>query len=405
MRHALSLAWAVTLLSACASHDVGDTNHAAVALEQLRTGSSSKTAPWVSASLERAVARISDLQADSFGDHARNGVEDEDPDDGGWDWLVAPSATSHSTSASPDNLFGAVGLAPWAVARGVRISLRTAATALDTAWGARRNVSIDSPTDIVFLVVLDKLYPGPRWAHLARERYDARVAAAGGALALGEAVRDARHAAGADGLIAYDLGWFALSALALDESFPHSGYDIDFVSYVEVVASDLTSAAPRFDHVDPSEAYYVQGLAWSALVATWDRGTAVLASNLQRHLLALQMDDGSWPYNADYPGPHLQSTAHVLMTLGLTHRGHALYGRGMHDASTWLQSKQAENGGWPYTSEQEYPLLDAEIALAIYLGATKHSGLSSASVARSRMALTSPISVDMPPISAPIRLP
>lgn len=404
MRQALSLVCGITLLSACAGDEVGGPDNAAVALQHLRMGSSSRLAPWVSESLARAAVRLSDLQADSFGDPARNGIEDGDPDDGGWDWMVAPSATSHTADASPDNLFGAVGLAPWATARS-RISWRTTASLLEAAWGIHRNAAIDSAPDIVFLVVLDELSPGPRWARLARERYDARLAAAGGAVALGEAVRDARHAAGTDGLIAYDLGWFALGALALDESFPRAGYDIDFMTYAGLVTDDLASATPCFDYRDPTEVYFAQGLAWSSLIASWDPSTRELASNLQQQLLELQTEEGAWPYNADYPEPHLQSTAHALMTLGLMRHGRVHHSGAMHEASVWLRSKQAKNGGWPYTSEQEYPLLDAEIALALYVAGTKHTGLPSTSVARTKMALSRAGAAQLPPIAAPIRLP
>ena len=51
-------------------------------------------------------------QADDTEDNAGNGDPDvpDDPDDGGWDWsLTAPNFT-HSTGASPTNIYGATAM-------------------------------------------------------------------------------------------------------------------------------------------------------------------------------------------------------------------------------------------------------------------------------------------------------
>jgi hypothetical protein len=68
----------------------------------------------IRAALRRGADRLAALQADTIGDNAGNGVTDTDPDDGGWDFIIAPSATSHTPSASPTNLYGETALGAWA---------------------------------------------------------------------------------------------------------------------------------------------------------------------------------------------------------------------------------------------------------------------------------------------------
>src|SRR6187402_867287 len=55
--------------------------------------------------------RLCRLQADIIGDGAGNGLDDDDPDDGGWDFTLDTSASEHSASSSPSNTYGATALA------------------------------------------------------------------------------------------------------------------------------------------------------------------------------------------------------------------------------------------------------------------------------------------------------
>jgi|GEM_PF-2336918 len=356
------------LLSTCAAVDeeVPATTEAS-----LRTLSGltavSQASPALRTSIVRAGLRLCDLQADRFGDSARNGLVDDDPDDGGWDWQTRPSASAHSSEASATNLYGATALGVWAALQTGAPRPRLGAALSSAYRGIEQNPEVASAPDISLLALMSERFFDERYAELARERYDGRVAAAGDASSLAASIRDARHGAGADGLIAYDLAWFALGALALGQKFPRAGYFADFQSYSAAVIEDLTASTPNFDYRDAHEHYYVTGLAWSMLVSSWMPRSRVLFAELRSLLLDRQLSDGAWPHNADFPAGNLQATAHALIALGLASHGDATPPAVGGLAADWLISQQNENGGWPYTQDEEFPLLDAEAALGLSL--------------------------------------
>lgn len=404
-----SFTFVCLLTGACGGVDPEAPPASTQSLEVLRVGPVTRASLPLRQSVSRAASRLCDLSADILGDSARNGLVDADPDDGGWDWTLPPSSTSHSSEASPENLYGAVALAPWAAWRMGIVQPRARGALRDAFLGAERNVLVDSPPDFVWLVLLDDVLKNGRAPALARERYDARVVAAGGARAQGEAIRDSRHAAGADGLIAYDLTWLALGALALDGAFPNAGYHADFETYAAIVVDDLTSPSPDFDYRDPHEAFYTQGLAWSLVAASFESSTRPLFVDLRERLLAAQLADGAWAWSGDYPAANLQVTAHALMALSLGIHGRFSPFRARRAAASFLISRQQDNGGWLSTDAQagtpaeEAPLLDAEIVLSVYLAETGEGledGLGQSSAGRH----ISPLSVLpalAPALSAP----
>lgn len=371
---------AVLLVGACTgdvdAFEEEDTAVAASSLEILRGaglhgghGGHGGSTPGLRNVLRRGAARLADLQADTIGDNARNGLTDADPDDGGWDFKLPAAAAAHTPSASPTNLFGATALGAWAAVRADAAGQRAISVALDAGLGMQADPDVDSAPDFVFGVLLAELAENDGFAELARQRYDARRAAAGGAAGLGAFIRDARHAAGHDGLIAYDLGWLVLGAAALDAAFPGAGYRADADTYAQIVIDDLTGPSPRFDLDDAHERSYVTGLAWSMVAAAWlgERGTL---RQVRARLLAEQRGDGAWGWNADQPAPDLQSTAHALQTLALSG---ALPGRANQPAkraARWLVGRQASAGGWPDAAGIELPLVDAEILLGLALART-----------------------------------
>ncbi|MGC4087891.1 MAG: hypothetical protein QM756_08340 [Polyangiaceae bacterium] len=389
MHRQLSLV-ACLALSACAAASTDETDDVQVSLSALSALPSMAPAA-TRASLVHAASRLCDLEADRAGDPAHNGDVDGDPDDGGWDWLVDPATSSHTSSPSLENLYGSVASAVWAGARLAPRDARFRALLVDASSGAAARPEVDSPTDFVWLTLLSDMFHERSYSALARARYDARITAAGGATALGLALAEARHAAGADGLIAYDLAWYALSAAAL-------GYRGDYESFVRVGLDDLNSSTPSFDYRDGHEAYYVQGLSWSLLLASWSRSSRALFSELDARLLAQQLPNGAFGYNDDFPAANLQATAHALTVLGLARRAapHSV----SHAAAAWLLSEQAENGGWVYTPGQEYPLLDAEITLGVFLADTAAGSRGLVSAARLRAALevpSTPPALALPP--------
>ncbi|HEU4728876.1 MAG TPA: hypothetical protein VFT22_13325 [Kofleriaceae bacterium] len=326
--------------------------------------------PAVHRALRGAAARLSALQADAIGDNARNGLDDADPDDGGWDFIVSPAATAHTAAASPTNLFGATGLGVWAALDTGSAGNRALVTALGAAAGMQGNPDVDSAPDFVFAVLIAELADNPGFTAVARAHYDAKRAAFGGAAGLGAFIRDARHAGREDGLIPYDLGWFVLAAAALDAAFPGAGYRSDADTFAQIVVDDLGSATPRFDLADPREEFYVTGLAWAQVAAAWVHAQGLLVQ-ARAHLLAEQHADGAWGTSANQPADDLQSTAHALQTLALTDREARGARAAERRAARWLLNGQAASGGWSDASGVELPLVDADIALGLMLAETE----------------------------------
>jgi hypothetical protein len=317
--------------------------------------------------LAAAADRLSDLQADRIGDNARNGLADDDPDDGGWDFTLASSVTSHSPTPSPENTYGATAIGPWTAFQSGSDTARTRTTLLGAGLGAQERPEIDSPQDFVYLTLLSDVADDPAFTDLARARYDAKVTAAGGARALAEDDRDFRHAGGNDGLILYDLAWYTLGAIALDGAFPGVGYDADAGVYAGVAVSDITSSAPFFDVEDANERFYYQGLAWSLVVLTRDGSAPELLARVRDILRDAQAANGSWGFNAATPTDDLQSTAHVVQALSITAGDRREDRAEARRGAAWILPLQAANGGWEYAPGQESTLVDAEAMLALYL--------------------------------------
>jgi len=354
------------------SDEVVGADAAASSFENLRTGHGDRG--YVSPAVRRAIAggaaRLTALQADTTGDNAGNGLNDIDPDDGGWDFTIAASATGHTAAPSPTNLFGETGLGAWAAVDSRISGPRVLVTALDAGTGMQRNPDIDSPPDFVFGVLLAELADNPGFAEIARQHYDAKLVTFGRAVGLGTTIRDVRHAGHEDGLIAYDLGWLILSAVALDSVFPNAGYDTDANTYAGIVVDDLTSATPRFDFRDPTEGFYVTGLAWSQ-VASAQLGARALFRQVRNQLLDEQHADGAWGDSAAHPADDLQSTAYALQTLALTDRSTPRSRRAERRAAGFLVRAQAASGGWSDATNVELPLVDADIVLGLMLSQTE----------------------------------
>ena len=378
----LGVVLGLTVCSAC-SAEFGDPDpahstdassaEAAPAFDLLRAGHHGArcgAARGVRRALGAAAARLAALQADTIGDNAHNGVDDADPDDGGWDFIIAPTATEHSAAASPPNLFGATALAEWAAVETGSAGHRALVAALDAGLGMQRNPDVDSAPDFVFGVLLAELADNRGFADIARAHYDAKRASRTDAAGLGTLIRDARHAANEDGLIPYDVGWFVLAAAALDSAFPGAGYDRDATTYARIVVDDLTSGSPDFDFRDPAEGFYGTGLAWSLVASAWLHDTG-LVRDVRAQLLARQHADGAWQLDASQPGDDLQATAHALQTLALTGQSTGPIRRAVRRAAEFLLRAQAASGGWVDATDHELPLVDADIALGLMLSRTE----------------------------------
>jgi|GEM_PF-4514393 len=203
--------------------------------------------------------RLVDLQADITADNAGNGLDDIDPDDGGWDWEILPSETEHSENPSPENLFGVTGdgvLASFQDGGGIRLAI----SLVDAYYGISGNPDIDSGTDFGFLCRLSDLTGDSSYAKLAKERWDTKMALYGGADSLAILIKESRHSSGYDGLIPWDIGLYIKDGLKLQEYFPGQGYLSDAIDMADVIYGDLTSEEPYFDMYDGYEWFYTFGL-------------------------------------------------------------------------------------------------------------------------------------------------
>ncbi len=306
--------------------------------------------------------RLVDLQADMTADNAGNGFDDTDPDDGGWDWYLLPSDSAHSSSASPENLFGvtANGLLSAFQAEG---GLRLAIGILDAYYGIVENPDIDSGPDFGFLVALSEISGDPYYANLARDRWDLKMASYGGADSLALLIKESRHPDW-DGLIPWDIGLFIESAMALQEYFPGQGYLSDAIDMADVIYNDISSPSPYFDMEDETEPAYTLGL--QGIVVSFGLTDVYLDYGVDAALILLnsQNTDGSWGWNADYPDGDEQSTAYVVMGFGILDVPYRIVNNAAQRGSDWLASRQEPNGGWDLGG-YEYPEVNGECLRAI----------------------------------------
>ena len=327
---------------------------------------------WQRRVLRRGLRRQVRLQADIVGDNARNGYVDEDPDDGGWDFDLTPATAEHSSAPSPSNTYGVTAIGGWMaglVSRGSRlpVAARWMVSALDTFIGAERRAEVDSAPDFAFFALLTLHTHNPGFAEMARERYEAKVSAAGTPQALGQDIRQRRGNAGQAGLIPFDLGWLVVAALSLDTAFPGQGYADHARVYGGIVADDIVDPSGFFKPNDAAQAFHTQGLAWAAIALHCGSNRRARAQRLRRRLLRRQLADGSWPWNETFAGSDYQSTAAALLGLRLLPARMRPARAAAGAAVAWLASRQLPNGGWQYAPGRENTEVNSEILLALAL--------------------------------------
>ena len=119
-------------------------------------------------------------QADKTEDNAGNGppfdFTDIDPDDGGWDWILAIPTFTHSAAASSTNLFGATAMGLYYAY--LETSDPVYMAAMDDA-AFQMNLdptgTIDSASDLIFLMLYDDIKSSPgTWDTLAKFKYDTK---------------------------------------------------------------------------------------------------------------------------------------------------------------------------------------------------------------------------------------
>ena len=352
--------WLVVMVGACTNESASNDEAANVAdLGTLSAPHSEHGSHALRLAVCRGAQRIVDQQADITGDNAHNGLVDTDPDDGGWDFTI-PAGTSHTAAVSFENLYGGTALGLWAAHEAGCDSMRITVGALDAGVGMQHRPEVDSPPDFVFGVQLAALAENPGFAELARARYDAKVAANGGAAGLGTLIKNFRHAGHADALIPYDLGWLVISTAALDVAFPNAGYHADADTYAGIANGSLVLD-------DSTQRFYITGVAWAQITTAWLHDPAF--AHARQVLLDAQLADGGWFSDSTHPDDDLQSTAHALQTLALTGDGHASR-KAQRRGARWLVQAQAASGGWIDPGNTETPLVEGDIVLGLVLSQT-----------------------------------
>ena len=346
---------------------------------------STNASPNSTLDYETAIIKASDrlvaLQADITEDNAGNGAPDDDPDDGGWNWLIDETATGYvGTGPSSENLYGLIALG---ILKTYKINPKgTYMTAMvDVYTGVNNRPEVDSAPDFTFLVKLSQLTGNPVYAELARGRYQTKISSVGdyngdgevNATDIAEYIRDARHSQGYDGLIPWDINLYVQAALALNSYYPGEGYDKDAIAMAEVIYQDMTGNPGYFKHPENQWFYYyVLGLS-GALQAFTSTGTHLTgnfsAEEIKNFLIENQSNDGSWNSTSYWDGtnwywayPDIQSTAYAIMAL--ISYGDSASILAATKAADWLISKQNPNGGWTVSSE--CPEVDSEVAQAIF---------------------------------------
>ena len=330
----------------------------------------------------------SDISEDNAGNGSGGSESPNDPEDGGWDWALNWNTDPHfhSTSASPTNTYGATaqGLY-WAYLKSPNAGLWTAL--LDAAnfmVAAGPNV-IRSGADMKFLMLFDDLYddevaPTSTYSDAARAKYDGRITFYGSATALAQFIRDARNGQGySDGLIAWDVGIFAVVAQMLDARYPGNGYDADADAVAEVLWQDSFNDSPGYFDVvddqgyDPGYAdadFWMYNLGLTGLIDAFDASGSHTSDLpwLLTTLLASQTSEGafSYQYGANAGDEDWQSTAYSAMSLH--DYDAATYVAEIAHAAYWTGATQHAGGGWVYDSGDHYTEVSGENTVALSFG-------------------------------------
>jgi hypothetical protein len=337
------------------------------------------------ASMQAGANYLRKMQADVTEDNAGNGNPDvpDDPDDGGWDW--SSTVFSHSTSASPDNIYGATALGLYyAYLESPDAAIFTAMKdAADFIAAAIPPATPRSGADLKFMLLFNDLYssvvaPTTVYADVAKAKYDDRITVYGSATLLAEYIRDIRYGQGyGNGIIAWDVGIFSVVAQMLYDVYGGT-YDADADAVAEVLWQDSFNDAPGyFDIVDdagwdPTYAdynFYWYNLGVTGLIDAFAASGTHTGeiSGLITLLLNSQFSDGgvSFCYGANTDDYDWQSTGYAMMTLGGYDQ--STYQSEINRMGYWTGATQdAVSGGWIYGSGNHYPEVCGENTAGLY---------------------------------------
>ncbi len=330
------------------------------------------------------------MQADVTEDNAGNGTDGidelpDDPDDAGWDWSLTspPDPFSHSTGASPTNIYGATaqGLYYAYLETGDATYFTALQDFADFAVAAGSG-SVRAGMDIKMLMIFNDLYsaevaPTTVYEDAAKAKYDARIASQGSATAWAEYIRDVRAGQGYEnGIIAWDIGIYAVDAQMLYDRFGGT-YDQDADDIAEVLWQDSYNSNPGYFDVvadagfDPTYAdknfwWYTLGLTGllDAFAASGSHTAEIpgLVQRLQESQYSTGAISGSYGANTD--DEDWQSTAYAARSLG--EYDQATYQDELNRMGYYLAATQDASGGWLYSSGAHYPEIGGECTAGLY---------------------------------------
>lgn len=324
---------------------------------------------------------LQQLAADVTEDNAGNGTDGvdespDDPDDGGWDWVLNTPAVPffHSTAASPTNIYGATGIGLlYAYTESGDAGLFTALT--DAANVMAGNPNIRSAADLVYLMLYDDLpaVGGTAYADAARAKFDGRMAVYGSADSLAKYIRNVRASQGYEnGIIGWDIGAWARAAAMLDDRYPGNGYDSEADGVAEVLWEDSFNDNPGYFDIDEDDGfdptYTDKNFWWYTLGITGliDGFQAAGVHTAEIPGLVARILDSQYPggavsgsYGANTDDEDWQSTAYAMMSLG--NLDQATYQTEINHMGYWAGATQDGSGGWVYSSGNHYPEIGGEL--------------------------------------------
>ena len=355
-------------------------------------GAASAMAPGdpvsISGALAAASGYLNRMQADVTEDNAGNGSgaleSPNDPDDGGWDWVVTspPAPFFHTTAASPKNIYGvtALGLYHGYLASG-NPTYFTALT--DAANKMVADAGIRSASDLIFLMRYNDLpgVSGTAYKDSAKAKFDARIALYGSADSLAKYIRNVRGASYPNGIIGWDIGTYVQAAAMLASRYPSDPYSYATAAddMAEVLWQDSFNSNPGlFDVVadagwDPTWSnvnYWWYTLGVSGLIQAFTSSNTHMAEvpGLAARLVSSQFSNGaiSGSYGANATDEDWQSTAYAAPALAAVNL--PLYQGKINHMAYWLGATQDPSGGWKYSDNTHYPEIGGECASALALG-------------------------------------
>lgn len=344
-------------------------------------------------SLQTAATYLRRFQADITDDNAENGVQGvnetpDDPDDGGWDWVLnwVADPHSHSSASSPNNLYGTVAFgALRAFQRSGEYGLWVALVDAADIMVAADTASMRTAADIKFLMLLDDQYdieigPTSVYSDAAREKYDHIINSYGSATALAQSIRDVRGVTQGypNGIIAWDVGAFAVVAQMLFDRYGGT-YHQDAVDIAEVLFQDSYNDNPGYFDVvddagwDPGYAnvnYWWYTLGITGLLDAFDASNthSEVLNDLTARLLESQYSNGafSFCFGANSEDHDWQSSAYAVMSL---HNSDSVqFEQEVCNGSYWIGATQSVDGGWLYSNNDHYPAIGGENTAALSYG-------------------------------------